>query len=830
MIKTKLLRKFDWYCRANDNVPKACTIEKFQNLLDAEEVAVLTGKIRKASTDEERQKLKAQLPAICWHGHCTSETRRKTDMVPSGLAMLDLDGVFPTPSLPEEAADALHSADRPQWIDDLMKRIDKQIAELGICLIHVTPSGQGLRIVGDMSVLDCHTIEEWQKKMTVALDLQQGEAQGFYHIDTCVKDLSRLSFVVPRSEVLCINEELLWQAPSEEWTYDFGDNGQSFQYAAQTNGQDMTGSTAGPVPTPDSEEADDASTFTYNGHTLTEIAEKWLLVYGRPVIGERHRRYFEMVTLFKNICERDPKVLFAQLPDFGKPADERWAMVNDAIRRQPGHALDPDFRSFLITYGFKEPEKTMRDIRLEQSTEMLTAKVLQDEADRKAQEAQEQEILEVEAEEMNDPTDDWGRYPSVYNIYRRILPPHLRKPSVLALDCIMGTYFTNLTAQYINKQMERPCFHNIIVGPPASGKGNINHMHKYLTAPLRDKDLVSLNLHKKYEAEAKRMKGARELPEEPDQHIRLLEMGLSHSSLLQRQSQAGGLHQLMFCTELDSLYREGGHKRYDDTYRCAYEMEEMSQYYLWNEGFNGRVIMMLNILATGTPEQFSFHYPNPENGLISRINWYRITEMFIKDFIPKDMTEREKAYINRVINFAMSLSYGEDEDGKEIILPPKDITKEMEFMIPVCQKFLNEQLTKASNSMDQSRDQFRKRIAIDMYRGAMVDWGCALGKLDDRRRKIISEFRLAKAEEMIETKVAEFGDMVNRPVRVNSCHYGDLFEAMPAEFSTRELAQKAIELNVKSEAKVIVNHWKKAGKIDSKERGLYTKKSQRRSK
>ena len=796
------MRTIDYYNTARDNRPKACTPDALRALTTSDAVKQGVARVRAAGDDTARQAAKAALPAVCWHGHCTAERRRKESIVPSGLAMLDLDG---TSSL---------------WLKEIADRLTALAKEHFLALIHITPSGNGLRIVGDMSRTGHPTISAWQQHAVEALALREGEQQGLYHIDTCVKDLSRLSFVVPATDILYLDEELLWSDPAVGWTYGDGDDKYNTTLptggATDTNDRAATPATSGSeltkamkAPVEEDDALEQARSFTYGGHSITEIAEHWLTVYGHPVTGERHAKYFQLCTLFKNICERDPMVLYAQLPRFGKPADECWAMANDAIRRQASHGLDPDFVSFLVTYGYKQPERSMSDIRAEQSARVLTEKVTREEDERLAA-----LMADIEAEDIAQ--GDWGKYPSVYNIYKRVLPAYMHKPAVLALDCIMGTYFSNITARYLSGKMERPCFHNLIVGPASCGKGFIADMHMDLTAKLLNIDNESLVRWQAYDEERRRKHGAKELPAEPDVHYRLMETVFSNSSLLKRQSQGNGLHQLVFCTEMDSLYKNGGHKKFDDIYRCAYHMEEMSQFYLWSDGFNGRIRLMLNVLATGTPQQFATHYPSAENGLVSRVNWCRIKEMFSNEFVAKDLTTMERAYLDRVTDFAMGLTYGDDGEGHRSVLPVRDISDDMAFMLPVCQDFLNKHLTLAREAMDESRDQFRKRIALDMFRGAMVDWGCALGKLDKRRRQAIIDFRWAKAEEMLETKVAEFGEEVNKPVEVKKGNFPSLFEAMPDSFSATELEQTARSMNVLSTTRTIVYTWSKAGLITKK--------------
>ena len=142
------------------------------------------GEMSKEDFETLKSQLKKRLPILTPHATFKDGRRTNKSAIPSGLSIYDKD----------------HITNPRGWWEEKKKSLDKAVLDL-IVLIHVTPSGEGLRLVfvipGGMS------LAEAQKWMSEKLEDEE--------YDVCVKDLARPSFIVPQDYILFINEEELFK-------------------------------------------------------------------------------------------------------------------------------------------------------------------------------------------------------------------------------------------------------------------------------------------------------------------------------------------------------------------------------------------------------------------------------------------------------------------------------------------------------------------------------------------------------------------------------------------------------------------------------------------
>lgn len=167
----------------------------FYDLIQSPTVRQLVQAYREGDT-----KAKQKLPAFLFHATFEGEQRGDQYAHPSGLYMLDFDHLSEPPSMVWEQMMEVMSEVHPSLSSY------ECLVSLGIMMVHVTPSGQGLRVVAKMKKVhpDFTTISQWQawlySKLTRVGDLLP--------LDKCVKDFSRLSFVVPHEEFLYMDDSL----------------------------------------------------------------------------------------------------------------------------------------------------------------------------------------------------------------------------------------------------------------------------------------------------------------------------------------------------------------------------------------------------------------------------------------------------------------------------------------------------------------------------------------------------------------------------------------------------------------------------------------------
>ena len=299
-----------------DSVVQPCTRNFFHGLLDnprVEEIcaalaenekAYEEGRKTKKEHDDFKAKHKSLLPALLLQG-TPKDGRRKSQAgyIPTGLAMMDYDRL----PRPQEYFE--------QKVRPLLERPDTRI-----CWVHVTPSGRGLRIVFRIPS-GCPSIEAAQRWM--------GEQLGDTSYDACVKDITRLSFAVPRRYVLYLDEDLLFAEPEA-------------QPEAPVSGE------SAPAPPPARQPAQQpaapakAYPATFHGEPLADIARRCATAggEGEPEEGERHQRMLKVAGLMRYICGNDPNWLLQILPAYGLPPEEmkgiaEWACAQPLRPKRP---------------------------------------------------------------------------------------------------------------------------------------------------------------------------------------------------------------------------------------------------------------------------------------------------------------------------------------------------------------------------------------------------------------------------------------------------------------------------------------------------------------
>ncbi|MBQ0049140.1 MAG: hypothetical protein KBT12_02720, partial [Bacteroidales bacterium] len=275
---------------------------------------------------------KTKLPAFCWTGRCKEgKTRAAANMEPTQLYMVDIDHV----AEPEQMWQAI----RQELINAMEQGKDYRIR-----LVHITPSGKGLRIVAE-ATQDFETLKEHMEWLCTELRLNEcGD------LDMCVKDLSRLSFAVPE-------DYILWKSPN------------LFNEPAKSPIKRADSGVA--IPSPQDGKAEEASgddreahreeyegykSYCYKGTLLTDIIRKYLEVYGEPEQGEKHNFYNQMVKNFRCIADNNPRVLHALLPRFGGDNDFEYnktlSQCQSICRTNTLSKLPKDFYFFLVKNGF----------------------------------------------------------------------------------------------------------------------------------------------------------------------------------------------------------------------------------------------------------------------------------------------------------------------------------------------------------------------------------------------------------------------------------------------------------------------------------------------
>lgn len=278
-----------------------CSLEKFNEMLDSERVKNLCARIAQTTDDEQRSRLKRQLPAFCWHAsRFENDQRKAAGAVPSGLAMLDVDHVDD----PHKWFESWYQPEHGQWL-----------REHRVGYIGITPSAHGLRIVAERQPNE--TIEAAMARIAQDFNIET--------YDAVTKDLARLSFVSPRSYVLYLDEQVLF-AESDGNTTVGSDPAVVRLEEDSTLGLSQMCSPSASENTP----------LTFKGLEYKDIVSQLMLSIGagaNAVQGERNTVYFSLANYMRYICDFSESMLLQVLPDFGLSVEERRQAIHSALGR-----------------------------------------------------------------------------------------------------------------------------------------------------------------------------------------------------------------------------------------------------------------------------------------------------------------------------------------------------------------------------------------------------------------------------------------------------------------------------------------------------------------
>ena len=536
--------------------------------------------------------------------------RLQSQCILNGLVMCDFDHV-PNPR---------------ERFKEITSRVD--LKELGVCLMFITPGGEGLKSV-HKARMDWGPLISNQKEMAKQL--------GFtLKIDKSCRDSSRLSFAPKWDDILFIDEETLfsYDNPQYDETYgrqyregntqgtldfDEADAGTAHSAAeidmpvapALTKPEDL-----GKVKLSENEEG----VKCYHGVPYADIVAKWLeLKGGRPEIGDRHQRMLELGGELRRIVDNKPANVFwlMQQAEFYQEMigegrlKELLDLARDTCKFRPRGAMTDELAQTLDSFGIKYA-------RSESSKTVL-------------------------------PYDDWadrlmtmqlGCYePAVAHIDN----PLARPGGVLSASGMYSALLTRCDYQNWRGDMQRLNSLVLIVGEPGSGKSAARDQDDHIMLNMRLSDKPARDAEKTY----KREKNARETSskaqkgeplQEPCGIIRYNVVKVSNNRFYHHaennvetgyNGEEWFLHQYMFSTELLSLVNaKGGFQEKRDIILQSFHNERNGVDYASTDSVNSSMPMMFSgvFTCTRTSLQQFINARNIGDGMSTRFTSWLMPE------------------------------------------------------------------------------------------------------------------------------------------------------------------------------------------------------------
>ncbi len=727
-----------------------CTKRVFNEMVCSERVKALIADYRNGV-----KTAKEKLPVICWQAHFTDRGRSKVNATPSGLVMVDLDHL----------GEALETAKQRVLADARQEGSPVRV-------VHITPSGDGLRVVLKATrsgvYAGCESIWDWQLAYARSVQLEG-------YLDPKCKDLGRASFCPCAEEVLLLDERL-WEEEPEVTAFAECNHIESVAEISQKE----NGAPTGEVQT------------HFKGIALKDIAlEYFNRTGGLPTPGERNQRCLEAALDLRHICDFHPEVIAAALPHFGLSETEVMRCCRNACKYEN---LNYEKNRGVVAAIVRDLPK-------------------QEEISPVGDEVQQSLIQKRRKEHLNDLNKrlmDALPQPLVHTMIAA-LPPAFRAAGVLVLQPMLGTLSTHLRAEYPgDNELHSPSMMTILMGEQASGKSFARTFNEVLMHHLINESNAIRAEEAEYEEKRKTSKNTKNPL--PAKRFKVRHVGAvnSRSKVAKRMQNAEGEHVYSFTEELDNMTMSASraHGNIFTIMRHAFENSLYEQDYVSEDSCSISVKAFFNFVALGTPDQvkkFINCSSAIQNGLLSRICIAEISRISGKEYHQPRFTAQEKQKISA---WAQQLMAARGEVN-------------LRFLHPVIEAWLAEQKRLAELEDNDARIVFSNRAASIGFRAvlAISPLYCTISK-KATQKKLCKYFRLV-ADLVLEGQISLGGDAINSASGKQkhiSRNYAELYVQMPEQFKNEELAVAASMRGINSSVGVILSRWRKDGLISSDNR------------
>lgn len=526
-----------------------------------------------AGDDKEKQRTKALLPCFMPMAALKGQPRKKENAVKNGVGMIDLDHV----DNPREAWLQLcgQAAATMNCTAEVAYRVG------GLRMVHITPSGKGLRIFFEMQGTDL--VAEIERLNA----LWHFDAVG--DIDPACKDASRLSYIVPSDYVLAGSYTQLSDPVSLEFVRELNDKTKVLVLSDKMPVcADAT--TAEPLAAPSGKYAD----YEVAGRKVADVVKAYIIYkYGEggPRVGERHNAYGHLAMLFASMVDCKAEILADVIPQ-----------------------LDPDMT--------RQQAKNFCTHYCNGNVQTKYPQELQDFL--KVYDAEQKET------ENDDNQEDSIPFPSeLPPIFAQIIPTYqkeFREPLMFVLATILGFkcmnyYCLDRTNPNLRKQI-RTLLMTVLLGGPNSGKSFKEDLVKMLCADEQQWQELFWARKDLWKAECEG-KSPSKKPRKPQQWVAMIPQNSTFASLFENLVNAGGHGTFYNCSEA-SVFQHlmDSDPRISDLFRQNFDLETVEKL-VATEGSEGRAELAMPMAVSSqihTLQTFAKTAADIENGLITRLS------------------------------------------------------------------------------------------------------------------------------------------------------------------------------------------------------------------
>ncbi len=552
---------------------KVCTKEDFYKVVSSERVINKIAEFRKLKAEgrnDEADAKKRSLPIFIYQA-TFDETESKNGKKArwrkqqaarlNGLVMLDIDHI--------ENPVHIFGKMPKEWFEDGAKN--------QVMLVHITPSGKGLRVVfkADCEIGDLSANQHHLAKL---LGVEPDEA---------CKDASRASFAPQQEEILFINDAI-FEYQNEEFDKRFGE-----VYRGGIKGHTEI--------TENSQPSDISPQTSYKGIPFSDIIDEyWRRTGGVPVDGERNVRLHKLAVNLRAICENEPDKLLAVMPRLGLPESEMRQLVESACKENP-----KDF-----TYAIKNIVKDLLEER------------------------------NIDDDTPETPPEMPKKLPKLIQLLVS-RTPDIYKPAVAhAVFPALAAHLFKVKFRYIDNVLHEATLMNVLMAGTGAGKDCISQPINYIMADIRKRDEENLERERQWKQEVNSKGANKDKRQRPEGLvIQEIDADMTNPAFVLRMAEAGGHFLYTKMNEIDQFdaLRGSGKGGQQFQIMClAFDPgNRYGQTRVGTSSVTEKVCIRFNWNAATTIQKGQRYFKNVlTDGPISRINFCTIPEREIGAEMP----------------------------------------------------------------------------------------------------------------------------------------------------------------------------------------------------
>ena len=572
---------------------KVCTKEDFYKVVSSERVINKIAEFRKLKAEgrnDEADAKKRSLPIFIYQA-TFDETESKNGKKArwrkqqaahlNGLVMLDIDHV--------ENPVHIFGKMPKEWFEDGAKN--------QVMLVHITPSGKGLRVVfkadsdiGDLSANQHHLAQQ--------LGVEPDEA---------CKDASRASFAPQQEEILFINDAI-FDYQNEEFDKRFGEvyrggiKGHTVTDKVASLVEESTEITENSQPSDISPQTSSFSSQTsYKGIPFSDIInEYWQRTGGVPVDGERNVRLHKLAVNLRAICENKPDKLLEVIPRLGLSEQEVRSVVESACKESP-----KGFSTIL--------RNVVKDL---------------------------QEQRNIDDGEPDLPPEMPKKLPKLIQLLLS-RTPDIYKPAVAhAVFPALAAHLYKVKFRYIDNVLHEATLMNVLMAGTGAGKDCISQPINYIMADIRKRDAENLERERQWKQEVNSKGANKDKRQRPEGLIiQEVDPDMTNPAFVLRMSEADGHFLYTKMNEIDQFdaLRGSGKGGQQFQIMClAFDPgNRYGQTRVGTQSVTEKVCIRFNWNASTTIAKGQRYFRNVlTDGPISRINFCTIPEREIGAEMP----------------------------------------------------------------------------------------------------------------------------------------------------------------------------------------------------